>query len=247
MQQQQLLDESEKHSLYALDEFFVKRDLLFNTFKWGSGSKRILITHGWGSKAADFSELISALREIPDTEIIAFDAPGNGSSEGELSNLELYVHAVAAIIKHYGKPDVMIGHSLGGITNVMAVAQTGVTPSLLISIAPLIRLREHFEASMSAAGVSPVSQQVYLKSFEEVVGVPASYYNQYDLYQFDERLNHLLIYDEHDVVSPYAYLQKFLATRPFIKTINHPGTGHERIIRLPEIINEIVDAIKSVL
>jgi len=126
MRQQQLLDESEKHSLYALDEFFVKRDLLFNTFKWGSGSKRIIITHGWGSKAADFSELITALREIPDTEIIAFDAPGNGSSEGELSNLELYVHAVAAIIKHYGKPDVMIGHSLGGITNVMAVAQTGV-------------------------------------------------------------------------------------------------------------------------
>lgn len=80
-----------------------------------------------------------------------------------------------------------------------------------------------------------------------MVGVPASYYNQYDLYQFSEQLNHLLIYDEHDLISPYAYLQEFLATRPFIKTINHPGAWHERIIRLPEIINEIVDAIKSVL
>ena len=85
-QQQQLLDEAEEFSLKAKDDYFAHKELIFNGFKWENGKHKVLITHGWGSKAADFSEMITALREIDDLEIIAFDAPGNGSSEGELSN-----------------------------------------------------------------------------------------------------------------------------------------------------------------
>src|ERR1700743_1043452 len=105
-QQQQLLDEAEKFSLKAKDNYFAYKELVFNGFKWGNGKHRVLITHGWGSKAADFTELITALREIRNLEIIAFDAPGNGSSEGNFSNLLLYIEAVEAIILKYGEPDV---------------------------------------------------------------------------------------------------------------------------------------------
>src|ERR1700743_191371 len=118
-QQQQLLDEAEKFSLKAKDNYFAHKELVFNGFKWGNGKHRVLITHGWGSKAADFTELITALREINDLEIIALDAPGNGSSEGELSNLLLYIEAVKAVISNFGDPYIMIGHSLGGMANVI--------------------------------------------------------------------------------------------------------------------------------
>ena len=93
-QQQHLLDEAEKFTLQAKDDYFAHKNLAFNGFKWGNGKHTILITHGWGSKAADFTELITALLEIDGLEIIAFDAPGNGSSEGDLSNLLLYIEAV---------------------------------------------------------------------------------------------------------------------------------------------------------
>ena len=105
LQQEQLLNEAEKFSLRVSDDYFAKKDLLFNGFKWGNGSRKVLITHGWGSKAADFSEIITGLKRVNDLEIIAFDAPGNGSSEGELSNLLLFSEAVKAIILNYGKPD----------------------------------------------------------------------------------------------------------------------------------------------
>src|SRR5882757_6717915 len=118
LQQQQLLDEAEKFTLKAKDEYFAHLDLSFNGFKWGSGKRKVLITHGWGSKAADFTELITALREIDDLEIIAFDAPGNGSSESELSNLLLYIEAIKAVVLHCGKPDIVIGHSLGAMANI---------------------------------------------------------------------------------------------------------------------------------
>jgi pimeloyl-ACP methyl ester carboxylesterase len=242
-QQQQLLDEAEKFTLKARDNYFEHQDLTFNGFKWGSGKHKILITHGWGSKAADFTELITALREIENVEIIAFDAPGNGSSEGELSNLLLYIEAVKAIIHHYGAPDIFIGHSLGGMANLLAVRENNLKTALVISMAPLVRLKENFEDSMSAANVSRQAQEAYLESFEKLFGQPASHYNLMDLYNFDGR--HCLAYDEHDLISTYNFMGEFLKANPAIESHNYENTGHERIIKSPEVISDIIGLVNS--
>ncbi|AMR33335.1 alpha/beta hydrolase [Mucilaginibacter sp. PAMC 26640] len=247
LQQQNLLDESLKFSLEAFDDFFTKGNLVFNGFKWGVGSRLIMITHGWGSKAADFAELITALRELPDTSIIAFDAPGSGSSEGELSNGELFAKAALAVIEKYGTPDVMIGHSLGGMANIMALSRLTTLPKLLISIAPLIRLKENFEASMNAAGVSRAAQEEYFESFEHRVGRPALHYDIDKLYKFGPELKHLVLYDEADLISPCDFVSEFLSKRPFIKSKEYTGAGHERIIKLPEVISDIVEAVTQFL
>jgi hypothetical protein len=58
LQQQQLLDEAQKFTLPVDDPHFAKSVLNFNGFIWGDGSKKVLISHGWGSKAIDFDEVI---------------------------------------------------------------------------------------------------------------------------------------------------------------------------------------------
>jgi pimeloyl-ACP methyl ester carboxylesterase len=247
LQQEQLLNEAEHFSLKVSDDYFAKKELTLNGFKWGNGKRKILITHGWGSKAADFGDVITALREIDDVEIIAFDAPGNGSSEAELSNLLLFILAAEAIIKTYGKPDVMIGHSLGAMANVMAIKEMGIIPSLLVSLTPLVRLKENFEASMNAAGVQQSAQDEFLESFEELFGYPASYYNLNQQYSFDARPNHWLAYDNADLVAPYPYLQEFLNTHPSIKAKHYEGTGHERILKSSEMIGDLVKEVKIAL
>jgi pimeloyl-ACP methyl ester carboxylesterase len=247
LQQQQLLDEAEKFDLTAYDEHFTHTDLNFNGFKWGSGARKIIITHGWGSKAADFAELVTALRQIPDTTIIAFDVPGNGSSEGELSNGALFAEAAKAVMNQYGTPDILIGHSLGGMANVMALNDNGTKPKLLVSITPLIRLKENFESSMTATGVSAEPQAAYLNSFEEVVGRPASSYDVEKLYQRGPEQDHFFLYDEADLISPYQHIRDFLSSRPFIKNKNYPGAGHAGIIRSPEVIADIVAEITAIL
>jgi pimeloyl-ACP methyl ester carboxylesterase len=245
LQQQQLLDEAERFTLKVRDDHFAKAELQFNGFKWGNGSPKVLITHGWGSKAADFTELIIALREIDDLQVIAFDAPGNGSSEGELSNLLLFIEAVKAITGYYGAPDILIGHSLGGMANVMAVKEMGITPSLLISIAPLIRLKENFEASMNAADVPQVNQNNFLADFEDKFGKPASYYNLIDWYPTDVSFKHWLAYDRNDLVSIYNYMEEFLNANPSIIAQEYAGVGHERIIKSEGVINDIMALIKA--
>ncbi|HTE01598.1 MAG TPA: alpha/beta hydrolase [Mucilaginibacter sp.] len=245
LQQQQLLDEAEKFSLKVSDDYFAKQELKFNGFKWGNGNRKVLITHGWGSKAADFTELIAALREIDDLQIIAFDAPGNGSSEGELSNLLLFILAVKAIVSAYGTPDIWIGHSLGGMANVMAVKEIGISPPLMISLTPLIRLKENFEASMNAADVPQIAQGKFLADFEHKFGKPASYYNLIDWYPTNVPFKHWLAHDRHDLVSTYDYMEEFLNSNPSIISQEHEGVGHERIIKSEAVINDIVTLIKA--
>ncbi len=245
LQQQQLLDEAEKFTLKAKDEYFTHRDLHFNGFKWGSGKHKVLITHGWGSKAADFSETITSLREIDDLEIIAFDAPGNGSSEGELSNLLLYIEAVKAVISNFGNPDILMGHSLGGMANVITIRETKIKPSLLISFTPLIRLKENFEASMTTADVSHSAQAEFFKSFEAYFNKHADHYNLHDLYDFDGK--HWLAYDKQDIISPYIFMEQFLNANPLIESHDYEGIGHEKIIKSPDVISNVVTLIKEVI
>ncbi|MDB5000048.1 MAG: alpha/beta hydrolase [Mucilaginibacter sp.] len=240
LQQEQLLSEAEKFIVTVFDEYFTKKDLQINGFKWGNGKYRVLITHGWGSKAADFTEIITALRENKDLEIIAFDAPASGSSEGELSNLLLFVKAAKAVIQKTGVPNVVIGHSFGSIANVMALNELNIIPSLLISLTPFILLQENFIKTMTAAGVPANAQEAFLQDFNDHYGVPASYYNMPDMYKFDGQLNHWLAYDEHDMILPYSYLKDFLASHPIIRSHNYDNAGHERIIKSAQVISDLV-------
>jgi hypothetical protein len=245
LQSQQLLDEATPFSLEVDDPHFSHSILKFNGFIWGNGKRKVLITHGWGSKAADFSDLITALRTIENLQIIVFDAPGNGSSEGELSNLLLFAKAAEAVINAYGAPDVMIGHSLGVMANTMAIKETAVKPSLLISITPMVRLKENFTASMTSAHVPQAAQDKFFENFEEVFDVPASHFNLSDMYNDDIAVKHWLAYDQEDKVAPFEYLQEFLNTHSSVLSKEYAATGHERIIKDAGLIEDIVELVKQ--
>jgi pimeloyl-ACP methyl ester carboxylesterase len=243
LQQQQLLDEAKPFMLEVDDPHFSKSALKFNGFTWGDGKRKILITHGWGSKAADFAELITALKNIPDTQVIAFDAPGNGSSEGELSNLLLFAKAAEAVIKTFGAPDVVIGHSLGGMANATAIKETGIKPALLISITPLINLKENFIASLNAADVVQGLQDRFFVDFEGLFEMDASGFTLNNLYPADAITRHWLAYDPEDKIAPFVFLESFLAAHPEIETKVYEERGHERIIKDDNVIADIVNLI----
>jgi len=243
LQQQLLLDEAKAFTLVVDDPHFAKSTLKFHGFTWGEGKRKILITHGWGSKAADFAELITTLKNINDVQVIAFDAPGNGSSEGELSNLLLFAKAATAVIKTFGTPDVLIGHSLGAMANAIAIKETAIKPGLLISIAPLINLKENFIASLNAAEVAPGLQDQFFTDFEALFDIEASHFTLHNLYPTGLVGRHWLAYDPEDKVAPFAFLENFLITHPEVETKVYQGPGHERIIKDELVISDLVSLI----
>ncbi|MDN5287246.1 MAG: alpha/beta fold hydrolase [Mucilaginibacter sp.] len=245
LQQQELLNESTPFVLEVDDPHFSHSTLKFNGFIWGNGKRKVIITHGWSSKGADFIDLITALRTIEDLQIIAFDAPGNGSSEGELSNLLLFVGAVKAIINAYGAPDVLIGHSLGGMANTVALKETGVKPPLLITITPMVRLKENFISTMTAAEVPQAAQDKFFESFESLFGMQTSTFNLNDLYASTFPHKHWVAFDRDDKIAPNIYLQGFLKAYPNILSKEFDGVGHERIIKDQRVIADILELVRQ--
>ena len=246
MHQQELTDNAVKDQLKVYDEFFSQSELSFNTFRWGKGPVKVLLTHGWGSKAIDFSELIHTLLQNPNIEVWAFDAPGNGSSEGELSNLILFADAVKEMQRTFGMPHVMIGHSLGGMANAMVIDQSTQYPEVLISIAPLVNLTENFRTTMTTVGITEEAQLHFFKSFEKLYGINTDRFLLNDMYNsFAGKVKHLLVYELNDYISPADYIHTFLQEHPEISVSQYVDTSHAKIIVDPRVIAEIGQLIKA--
>lgn len=229
--------------MQAPDPYFAKKELTFNGYIWGNGRKKVYFTHGWSSKAADFTEIITALNKVDDLQIIAFDALGNGSSEGELSNLMLYVKPLEAIINSYGMPDVLIGHSLGAMANVVALKEFKAQPKLLISITPVVQLEQNFKGMMNYADVSAENQAHWLESFHQYYKLPVSYFDMKSLYALPESTKHIVYYDQNDEVLPYAQLAEFLKEQPQISIEEFRDAGHHKILKEQALIDAIRHAV----
>jgi hypothetical protein len=241
--QEELMAQASRFSMPVEDPYFAKKELTFQGYIWGSGSRKIYLTHGWSSKAADFTEIITALQLLEDVQIIAFDALGNGSSEGELSNLMLYVKPLEAIIQKYGMPAVLIGHSLGAMANVVALKSFELQPKLLLSITPVIELADNFTGMMNHAGVTPEDQSCWFQDFLDYYKLPVSYFDMKSLYSALPATKHLVFYDESDEMLPYTQLEVFLQQHSEIETQAFNGAGHYRILREPGFIEILRDAL----
>jgi predicted alpha/beta-fold hydrolase len=107
-------------------------------FQWKSNqpdAKKILIAHGFGSYAYKFESYVVALLK-QGFEVLAFDAPGHGSSEGKRINALLYRDMILVINKQFGPLYGIIAHSLGGLAASLAMEQIKKdTPAKLILIA----------------------------------------------------------------------------------------------------------------
>ncbi|KIA92636.1 hypothetical protein OC25_16515 [Pedobacter kyungheensis] len=245
LHQEQLIAESKQFSLPVFDTYFTRSEISINCFSWGKGKRKVLLTHGWASKALDFYELILALLKNDDLEVIAFDAPGNGSSVSEFSNLMLYADSVKSIALNYAQPDVLIGHSLGGMANVIAVQELAIQPQLLVSIAPLIRLKENFEQSLDSVNIASQDQEIFFANFEKEFPVSASYFNLSSLYKLKNETNHFLAFDPEDHISPYPFLKEFLDKYPAITSKSFENVGHYKILKSVEVIEDITKQIQA--
>jgi len=242
-QQQLLLNQAKHLELEVFDKYFEYKHLKINAFIWGTGDKTILLTHGWASKAIDFIYLIQHLLAL-DYRVISFDAPGNGSSEGVLTNLLLYVDGIYQVIEKCGAPWAIIGHSLGAMANVIAVNHLSLHPTLLLSITPLVNLENYFTTQLLHIGIDKKLIDQFYRDFFEAFHVEANLFDLNRLYE-NALDNHWLLYDENDKISPYEFMEDFLNKNPTIRAKAFNQVGHENMLKNEEVLSEILHQIET--
>ncbi len=86
-----------------------------SVYTWNtSGSKTILLIHGWESNAARWNELTPYLVE-KNIRVVAIDAPGHGLASQKLFNMVDYANFIDCAVSEFN-PNYIVGHSLGGAT-----------------------------------------------------------------------------------------------------------------------------------
>ena len=103
----------------AFFQELIYKDLTITTYRWVGKNKTILLTHGWESNASRWDYILKDLR-AQDYNIIALDAPAHGRSGSKQFNAVLYSEFINRVAQKY-KPEVLIGHSVGGMANVFCM------------------------------------------------------------------------------------------------------------------------------
>ncbi|MEE4959090.1 alpha/beta fold hydrolase [Pseudomonas alliivorans] len=232
-----------KASLGVHTETLTLAGINITTYQWGDPSREpyVLLAHGWSSYALRFAEWIPMLRSMG-YAVVGFDQPAHGASSGKTNHLPMFVEMIQRVGRHFGKPAVFIGHSMGASAVVFAQDEEW-CPERFVLIAPFVAISENATRQFETAGISPkafTSFEAYLYS---VTGRRFAEYEGALRLPLMKGLA-LIIHDRNDRETPWEKGARFAKLWPGARLFTTEGLGHNRLLDHPSVINEVMNFIK---
>jgi alpha-beta hydrolase superfamily lysophospholipase len=211
-------------------------------YRWNSDKpNKVLILHGFGSAAHKFSSYIVALVD-KGYQVLAFDAPAHGNSEGRTVNAMQYCEMIEEIVSLYGPVNGFLAHSFGGIA--LSLAMEKMTHDQNTKIVLVAPATETTSAIDSAFKFLQINDETVRMEFDRLIfnksGHAPKWYSIKRAMK-NIKANILWIHDEDDEVTPLkdALLVKEESFHN-IQFVITKGLGHQRIYKDAAIKNRIV-------
>ncbi len=212
-------------------------------YRWNKDKpNKVLILHGFGSAAHNFNNYIIDLLD-KGYQVLAFDAPAHGNSEGRTVNVLQYCEMIEKIIALYGPINCFLAHSFGGIALSLAMEKMPHDKhTRIVFVAPAT---ETTTAIDSAFKLLQINDETVRKEFDKVIirkgGHPPKWYSIKRAMK-NINANILWIHDEDDDVTP---LKDALLVKEEgfdnIQFVITKGLGHQKINRDAAIKKRIVE------
>jgi esterase/lipase len=217
--------------------------LTLRGFRWQPehpNGKKILIVHGFSSYSYKFEKYILPLKK-EGFEVILFDAPGHGTSDGKLINAFVYKNALLQIDKLYGPVYGIMGHSLGGLAATLAFEElSGQEKRKLVLIAPATETERAISNFFTLVPVDDKTKQAFIELVTELAGSPVSYYSVSRVVKA-LKAPVLWVHDRHDNICTFEDVKPLLALDlPHVKFIITEQLGHSKVYKDNKVCSEIV-------
>jgi pimeloyl-ACP methyl ester carboxylesterase len=216
--------------------------LTIRGFRWlpeKSNGKKILIVHGFRSYSYKFEKYIPLFKK-EGFEVVAFDAPAHGASDGKLINAYIYKKAIKAIESQYGPFYGLMGHSLGGLAASLAFEELPRRENKkLVLIAPA----ETERAIRNFFMILPVDEKVkkaFTSLINEITDKPLSYYS---VGRAVKNLSSpvLWVHDQHDTICLFEDVKPLLSLDlPHVTFHITEQLGHNNIYKDDKVCKGIV-------
>ena len=211
-------------------------------YEYGNSDKLILLAHGWSGRGTQLAKIAGALLQNG-FKTISFDAPGHGKSLGNQTIMLEFIEIILELERIYGKFEVSIGHSLGGIS-LLNAARLGFTSKKIITIGAADKIEDIIHDFISKIGLPPKYINLLKAYFERKYNQPMN-----DLSAFKSAAvidtAVLVIHDNDDDEVPI-----FCAHNIYKHLKN--GTlhltnrlGHKKILGDDAVVEKIVEYIKE--
>ncbi|ADV47917.1 alpha/beta hydrolase [Cellulophaga sp. E16_2] len=225
----------------AKSEIISAEGVQLQTYKWQGKKETVLLLHGWESNVFRWRNLIGYLQN-EDYNVIAFDAPGQGNSSGNILNVPLYTLCAEKIIATYN-PKIIIGHSMGGMTvmyneykhpnnSIQKIVSLG-SPSELSEIVTDYQNLLKFNSTVKNS-----LNNYFKRQFKFTI-------EEFSIAKFSKKITKkgLIIHDEFDKIAPYTSAEQIHRNWKNSRLIKTEGLGHSLH---QEVVNEeIIAFLKS--
>lgn len=234
------LRENELETIHkAQTEDFPFMGFNIKLYTWGSGSRKVLLIHGWEGQAGNFSDIIEQLLEN-DYTVYAFDAPSHGfSSKGSTSLFE-FTELVGVLIRKH-KVHKLVSHSFGGVATTYALFNNKdleIDTYILLTTPDTFLERINDVAELT--GITSKIKEALIKRLEQENNFDVK---KLSVSEFVKAINvkkAIIIHDKNDKVVPIERALNVHKNWEASEFKEIEGTKHFRILRTKAIINDVV-------
>ena len=202
------------------------------------GTKKVLLVHGWSGRGTQLVSIAKMFKELNYT-IVSFDAPGHGKSPKTTTNMKHFIEAVFELEKKHGKFDVVVGHSLGGMTLINCLGR-GLQASKAIIIGSGNKTKDIINDFLISIGMNKKIAPLLIQEFEKKYNDKMSHYDV-DLHAQNVVTPVLVIHDKDDKDVPVKSAETIHKKLTDSQLIITNGLGHRKILGNEKVIESIRD------
>ncbi len=208
----------------AMMERFVFEDVEYQNYVWFGGEKIILLVHGWESNSARWEKLLPFLQKTGHT-IVAFDGPAHGLSGGNTFTVPNYTKVMQFFTKKYD-PNIIIGHSIGGITSIyyQFLTQNPKVEKMVILGAPS-DLKNLINNYCKLLSLNTRTKKQLTQTFSEYLNIEVDEFSA-KLFAKSITTKALIVHDTNDNVVAFTEAEKIVSTWQNAEFITTTGFGH---------------------
>ena len=213
-------------------------------WSWGDAAPRVLLVHGWDSRASHLGQFVEPLRRAG-FQVWAFDGPAHGDSTGSLSSVVHHGKAILAIADAFGPFNGLVAHSVGSPAALYAF-HNGMQVRSSVHIAGPASLKRVILHLAQAIGLTTAETEDLIRLTETHIGQSV---DSMELDALADGFRHpaLLLHDPADREVPYAESCALAEVWRNAKLVEVAGAGHRRIIGDPKAIAASVEHLTSAI
>ena len=218
----------------------IKKEIV--VYQYCKGEKKVLLVHGWSGRGTQLVKIADELVNMG-YQIISFDAPAHGKSQGKTTLMPEFIASILELEKQFGPFEFAIGHSLGGMSILNAIKQNlKVKKAIIIGSGDIIQdIIDDFVNKLQLHSKIGI---LLKNDFEKKNGVIMNSYSSHIAAQ-EVKIPILIFHDKDDEdvdIKAAHNINKYLQDSELVIT---EGLGHRKILGNEKVINKIKEFLKE--